>query len=169
MGGGPGIRVQQFGGGRPRRRPHNHAQGPGQEQSVAQAFQSLLPLLLLFLLPLLSSLFSGLGGSSNGPSYRFDKISPYTQPHTSDRLKVPYWVDPAQTRDFSTRNWRDLDRAAEQRYVGDLSVRCERERAERDRVAQEAMGFFWTDQVALDRARAMRLEACTRLQELGRR
>ena len=56
MGGGPGIRVHQFGGGAPRRRPHNHVDA--QPTSPLETLRSLLPLLLLFILPLLSSLFS---------------------------------------------------------------------------------------------------------------
>lgn len=166
--GGPGIRVQQFGGGRPRRRPHNHANaaGPQQEQSLGQAFQSLLPLLLLFLLPLLSSLFSG-SGSQTAPAFRFESIHPYSQPHKTDRLKIPYWVNPAEVDDYSAKKWRELDKTAERTYVSNLNVMCERERNDRDRLVQEAQGFFYTDRDMLQRARDMEMKNCKRLNELG--
>ncbi|KAL1304716.1 hypothetical protein AAFC00_003664 [Neodothiora populina] len=167
MGGGPGIRVQQFGGGRPRRRQHNPNAGPQQEQSLGQAIQSLLPLLILFLIPLLSSLLSSLGGGPAVPAYRFEHIKPYTQQHVTDRLKVPYWTNPSETDDYSTKKWRELDRTAERAYVGDLNIKCEREVMHRDRMVQEAQGFFYTDRDMLRRAREMELGSCRRLRELG--
>lgn len=168
--GGPGIRVQQFGGNRPRRRahPHQNPDGtPAPQQSMGQAIQSLLPLLLLFLLPLLSSLFSGSGDSN--PAYRFDKVKPYIQPRTSDRLKIPYWVNPAEVESYNAKKWRELDNKAEVKYVGSMNVQCERERVDRDRMVQEAQGFFYTDQAMLERARQMEMKACNRLAELGYR
>ena len=170
MGGGPGIRVQQFGGGRPRRRA-NPAPGTAQQQqqqSFAQAFQSLLPLLLLFLLPLLSSLFGS--SASNTPNFRFDgPMNPYTQQHQTPRLKIPYWVNPAEVVDYNAKKWTEVDKSAEVRYLSNLNVGCERERVDRDRIIQDAQGFFWTDQVRLDQARNMEMRNCKRLRELGYR
>ncbi|KAH0122713.1 hypothetical protein KCU67_g17936, partial [Aureobasidium melanogenum] len=77
LGGGPGVRVHQFGGGAPRRRPQA-ARDPNQPPpSLLQSLQSLLPLLLLFIFPLLSGLFSG-NGTSSGPSVRLEPSPPYT-------------------------------------------------------------------------------------------
>ena len=166
MGGGPGIRVHQFGGDRPRRRPHNHENQ--QPTSPLSALQSLLPLLLLFILPLLSSLFSGSG--SSGPGMRFDAaVPPHTHQHTSSRLKVPYWVNPTEVQDYTSKKWRELDKMAEGKYVNQLSAECEWEQSTRQRLYQEAQGFFYTDQVKLDRARRMEMPSCKRLQEYGYR
>ena len=163
MGGGPGIRVHQFGGDRPRRRPHNHAEA--QPTSPLETLRSLLPLLLLFILPLLSSIFSG--STPSGPSIRFASVPPYTQPHTSSRLSVPYFVNPVEVADFSSKHWKALDKVAEGQYVGQLSAECEWEQNQRQRLANEAQGFFFTDQSKLDQARRMEMPNCRRLNELN--
>lgn len=163
VGGGPGIRVHQFGGNGARRRPHNHENA--QPASFLQAIQGILPLLLLFLLPLLSSIFSGSG--SSGPSMRFDAaMPPHTQQHTSNRFHVPYWVDPKEVKDYSKSQWKQLDKMADNRYVQVLTSECESEQTIRTRLAQEAQGFFWTDMEKLDRARQMNMPSCRKLQSL---
>lgn len=168
-GGGPGIRVHQFGGNRPRRRPHNHDGAEQQPASVMQAFQGLLPLLLLFILPLLSSVFSG-SGTPAGPQMRFDAaVPPHTQLHTSGSLKVPYWVNPNEVKDYTVKKWKDLDKKAEGKYIGHLSAECEWEQNQRNRLANEAMGFFWTDHEALERAKKMEMPSCRKLQGYGYR
>lgn len=161
MGGGPGIRVHQFGGDRPRRRPHNHENQ--QPASVLQALQGLLPLLLLFVLPLLSSLFGG--STPSGPSIRLDGARPpHTEMHTSSKARVPYWVNPVEVKDFSSRQWRSLDDEAERKYIYVLQAECESEQVHRQRLAQEAQGFFFTDQSKLDQARRMEMPSCRKLE-----
>ncbi|KAK3114994.1 Chaperone protein dnaJ [Teratosphaeriaceae sp. CCFEE 6253] len=163
-GGGPGIRIHQFGGARPRQRPHNHANA--EPASLGSALQSLLPLLLLFLLPLLSSIFSS--STPSGPGMRFDAaVPPHTHLHTSAGLKIPYWVNPTEVEGYTTRKWRDLDKAAEGKFIGQLSAECEWEQGQRQRLAQEAQGFFFTDYEKLERARRMKMEACGRLKGYG--
>lgn len=170
LGGGPGVRVHQFGGARPRRRPPGaNAQQPEQPPSVSSTLQSLLPLLILFLLPILSSLFSG-SSSSSGPSMRFDAARPpYTQARTSRDLNIPYWVNPRDVSDYSPRKWKELDRVAEVRYMNQLSVQCESEQMTQSRMMQEAQGFFWTDEDQMARARNMELKNCKKLGQLQRR
>ncbi|KAF2864064.1 DUF1977-domain-containing protein [Piedraia hortae CBS 480.64] len=168
FGGGPGIRIHQFGGDTPRRRPHNHADV--QPQSLFSAIQSLLPLLLLFVVPLLSSLWSSNGGT--GPSMRFDAaVPPHTLRHTSGRLNVPYWVDPSEVDGYSPRKWRELDQLAERKYISQLSSTCEEEQTERQRLWREAQGFLsiFPDQAKAERARRMPMPACEKLGELGYR
>ena len=166
MGGGPGIRVHQFGGDRPRRRPHNHENA--QPTSPREALRSLLPLLLLPLLPLLSSIFSGGFSTASGPSMRFDTpLSPNTLAHTTTNLKLHYYVNPAEVGDYTARNWKELDKVAERKYVAQLSTECEWEQSQRQRLAQEAQGFFFTDTAMLERARRMDMPGCRRLGELG--
>ena len=82
---------------------------------------------------------------------------------------MPYWVNPREVEDFSARRWRELDKSAEGRYIGQLSGQCESEQMARNRMVQEAQGFFWTDQDMLDRARQMEMGSCKRLNELGYR
>lgn len=162
--GGPGVRIYQSGGPTPRRRPATH--GRPNDTSL---FSSLLPLLILFVLPLLSSLF-GSGSSwssSSGPSVRFTPVPPYTQPRTSNRLSVQYFVDPLAVRDFNSRQWRDLDRSAESRYIGELSRECEDQSLRRERLYREAQGWFSVDEDKERQARAVDMSSCKKLRELG--
>ncbi|KAF2280593.1 DUF1977-domain-containing protein [Westerdykella ornata] len=170
MGGGPGIRIHQFGGGRPRRRPGT-AQPPGSEEqpSFFSALSSLLPLLLLFILPLLSSLFSG--STSSTPSFIFDgPKAPYTQSRTSHPLKVPYYVKPVDVEDYGARNsrkWQSLDQVAEGRYIQIVTAQCEREYQAKQALMQEAQGWFSTDMEKMQKARTMEMPNCKRARELG--
>lgn len=169
LGGGPGIRVHQFGGGRPRRRPPGGNQQEQAAPSLGSTLQSLLPLLLLFILPILSSLFGGSSGSS-GPTMRFDEArSPYTQHRVSRDLKIPYWVNPRDVSEYSRRQWTQLDRTAEVRYMGRLSSECENEQIMQQRMMQDAQGFFWTDEDKMREARNMPLKSCKKLGEIQRR
>ncbi|KAF2872613.1 hypothetical protein BDV95DRAFT_570194 [Massariosphaeria phaeospora] len=169
-GGGPGIRVHQFGGGRPRRRPGT-AQPPGTEQqapNLSSAISSLLPLLLLFVLPLLSGIFNGDSSGAKGPSLVFEAARPpNTLQHISSGLKIPYWVDPHEVADYSARKWRKLDEVAENRYVHHVHQLCERERGEQQRMKDESFGWFSQDEEKLKRARNLPMKNCKRLRELG--
>lgn len=163
--GGPGIRVHQFGGNRPQGRPHNHENQ--RERTPLEALWSLAPLILLFIIPLLSSIFSGSSSAFNrGPSFKFTAQPPYTLAHTSERLNVPYWVNPKDVADFTMKKWKDLDKVAEGRYVGQLHAECEWEQNQRQRLAQEAQGFFFTDQAMLERARNMEMPSCKKYGQL---
>jgi len=164
MGGGPGVRVHQMGGGAPRRRPHNHANQP--PASPLAALQSLLPLLLLFIIPLLSSLFSG--GAPTYPSVRFDNpLPPKTEHHTSYRLKVDYYVNPNEVVDY--RNWKSLDKHVEERYTEMLVGQCNIEIDRQRQAKQAAQGFWSRDEVKYEEARRMPTPACRKLESWGYR
>ncbi|KAI9688555.1 MAG: hypothetical protein M1822_001504 [Bathelium mastoideum] len=169
--GGPGVRVHQFGGGRPRRRPHAHDSNTSESSSPPNPLQtlaSLLPLLLLFLLPLLSSLFSSFSSSTpTGPAISFASAPPHTLARTSGNLQIPYFVNPAEVSEYSSAQWRRLDRAAETHYLGGLRQECEAETQARQRLEQEAQGFFWQDTEKMERARRMEMRSCRRLRELS--
>jgi DnaJ family protein B protein 12 len=164
MGGGPGVRVHQFGGGRPRRRPRGEDEPP---QSASSILTSLLPLILLFIFPLLSSLFSS--STPAGPTMRFDAAAPpHTQKIVSGYHKIPYWVNPAEIRDYTKAQRKTLDNQAEKRYLHHLNVACDEEHRERERLMQEAQGWFFVDEAQMERARRMELKSCKRLSEMTR-
>jgi DnaJ family protein B protein 12 len=168
LGGGPGIRVHQFPGGQPRRRPGT-AQPPGSEPAptLSSTLSSLLPLLFLFVLPLLSSLFSS-GNANQGPSVVFDQPrGAHSHHHTSHNLKIPYWVNPKDVSDYGNKDWRKLDDLAEQRYVHTINVNCEKEKYQRSRMEQEAQGWLFQDEVKMQQARDLPMPYCKRLRELG--
>lgn len=169
MGGGPGIRVHQFGGATPRRRGATARAGADSPQTPLSALQNLLPLLLLFLIPLLSSLFSGLGSSDSLPRFELDVPSPpLTHLHTSARLGVPYYVEPVVAHEMTARGrWGALDRAAESLLVGRLSRGCQAEHETRERLMREAQGWFSVDREKYDQARGMEMRSCGRLNAMG--
>jgi DnaJ family protein B protein 12 len=169
VGGGPGVRVHQFGGGGPRRRPGT-AQAPGSQPapSVSSTLSALLPLLFLFVLPLLSSIF-GSGSAPQGPQVRFEQPQgAFSQLRTSTAYhKIPYWVKPSDVNGYSKADWKTLDRQAEERYVHIVSMNCDKERLQQARLEQEAQGWFFMDGVKMQQARDLPMPSCKRLRELG--
>lgn len=168
--GGPGVRVHQFGGGRPRRRPHNHEQQPEGPTSLLRGITSLLPIILIFVLPLISSLFDGLmggSGSSRFPTVRFDRAhSPQTFRRVSEGLQVPYWVAPSEVQSYTAEKWSEFDKSVENTYVNNLDYRCQNEKQRQQAMFYDARGIFFTDYKKLAEATNMEMPACRTLDEL---
>ncbi|KAF8418592.1 hlj1 protein [Tirmania nivea] len=185
--GGPGIRVQHFGGpGVRRRRPAPAATAGGAEQedqqqqeaSLRTTFIQLLPLILLFIFPIISGLFSELGSGSGKPQFpdvRFEKIHPFTQQRFTPKHHIPYWVNPKELKDFGMqpggkgvdRKLKEMDKRAEVRYMGWLQGECGREMREQQREVEDAMGWFWADGEKVKKASEKILPACQKLREMG--
>ncbi|RMZ89405.1 hypothetical protein DV736_g3364, partial [Chaetothyriales sp. CBS 134916] len=163
MGGGPGFRVHRMGGQVPRGRPRD-----AEERASGSGFAilaQLLPLLLLFVLPLLSSLLSGSG--SSGPSVRYDSpLPPMTMHRVTPKYKIDYFINPAEVDGWKASKLRGLDQRAEVDYVSNLRYQCEVESQRKRQEIQDATGFFFTDEERLHRARAMVMPGCRRLDEL---
>lgn len=168
VGGGPGVRIHQFGGANPRRRPRN-ADGTMPQPSVRSALSNLLPLLVLFLLPLLTSLFSGTGSNTpSGPSFRFDTPAPpYTMHRTTNSLKVNYYVNPVEVDRLSNRDLLNLDKRAEVSLLNKLKNECEDEVDRRRRMVQDAQGWFSNDREKMQQAMGMEMKSCKRLEGFG--
>ncbi|KIX08123.1 uncharacterized protein Z518_02779 [Rhinocladiella mackenziei CBS 650.93] len=163
MGGGPGFTVHRMGGPTPRRRPReaNAESTP----SGLSALTQLLPLLLLFILPLLSSLFSGT--TPSGPQVRFDSpVPPHTMHRVTPRYKIDYFINPAEVDGWKARQFSSLDQRAEVDYVSTLRYQCETEVQRKRQEINDATGFFYTDEKRLKRARNMPMPGCQRLDEL---
>ena len=167
VGGGPGFRVHQFGGGRPRRRPAE-ANGQAERPQNALGFLSnLLPLIILFILPLLSSLFSSTMPS--GPSIHFQPGPPNTMHHVSHNLRVDYYLNPTEVADYNGRKMKDLDRKAENQYITQLQYECQVETRNRNRLIEEAQGWFFPDLDKMRRADNYDMKSCRRLDSFGYR
>ena len=167
MGGGPGIRVHQFGGRAPRRRPRDPNAPAEPPPSLKDILKGLLPLLLVLILPLISSIFSG-SGSGGGPSMRFDEAKPpHTMARKTTREKVPYWINPVEVDGYTARQFAHLDQSAEVQYVQQLRVFCEEEVESRNRLVTEAQGWFVQDTHKMNRARNMEMKNCRKLESLG--
>jgi DnaJ family protein B protein 12 len=169
LGGGPGIRVHQFGGGRPRRRPRDpNAPVDDTPQSPLSMLTNLLPLLILFVLPLLSSLFSGDDSSSAGPKFKFDSPAPpYTLHRKSNTYKVEYWLNPAEVDGYSNNNFYYLDKKVETTFVNDLKYKCELEVRNQNQLRHEAQGWLFPDVEKMRIANNLELRSCERLRKLG--
>lgn len=167
MNGGPGFRVHQFGGGIPRRRPAANATGqPQGNMDGWTLLRQLAPLIILFVLPLLSSLFTG-SATPAGPSYRFDTAKPpHTMGRTTPNLNLNYFVNPLDVDDFSARRFKQLDKQVELDHVRALRFECENEVHLRERKIQDAQGWFFPDIEKMKEARAMELKSCQRLEKL---
>ncbi|RAO64126.1 uncharacterized protein BHQ10_000138 [Talaromyces amestolkiae] len=166
MGGGPGFRVHQFGGPGVRRRPR---EANAQTQPASPGWASLtqlLPLILLFIFPLLSSLFSGGQSTPAGPLYRFDAVSPHTMQRTTPELKLNYYLNPQDVDDFSARKFKNLDIQVENDFVNNLHYECEMEVQERERRMQAAQGWLFPDVEKMKEARAMELKSCRRYDDV---
>lgn len=164
MGGGPGFTVHRMGGQTPRRRPQNSGQPEAPPSGIA-ALTQLLPLLLLFILPLLSSLFTGT--TSSGPSVRYDgPVPPQTSHRVTPTYKIDYFVNPADLVGWKARQIHQLDKRAEVDYVSQLRYQCADEDQRKNRAINDATGFFFTDEDMLRRARDMPMPGCQRLTEL---
>lgn len=170
VGGGPGIRVHQFGGARPRRRPRDPNAEPAPPQTLRSTIMSMLPLLILFVLPVLSSLFSNLGSSPTGPYMRFDKpVPPHTMHRLTPRMKIDYYINPAEVDQYTPHKFSQLDNRAETNYVQQLNLGCEQELDRRQQLINDAQGWFMPDTAKMNQARNMVLHDCRKLEELGLR
>lgn len=149
----------------PRRRPAGTGQTEHQPATGLAAFAQLIPLLLLFILPLLSSLFTG--STASGPQMRFDAaVKPYTLHRVTPEYKVDYFINPKDVDGWTDKKFKSLDRKAEIDYVADLRYRCEVETQRKRHEINEATGFFYTDEARLQAARQMAMPHCERLDSL---
>ena len=167
LGGGPGFRVHQFGGGQPRRRPRA-ANGAAEErppQTTMGALSNLLPLLILFVLPLLSSLFSS--AIPSGPSIHFQPGPPNTLERTSRNIRVNYYLNPQDIVDYTPRKMNDLDRKAETQYITQLQYECQLETRTKTRMFEEAQGWFFQDPDRMREARSYEMRSCNQLDSIG--
>jgi DnaJ family protein B protein 12 len=169
LGGGPGVRVHQFGGARPRRRPRDPS-APEEAPTPRSIIMSLLPLIIIFVLPLLSSLFSSATSGVAGPSMRFDgPVPPYTMHRLTPRFKVDYFLNPVDVDQYTPHKFSLLDNRAETSYVQQLDVGCEQEKDMKQRMINDAQGWFGQDQVKMNKAKSFVMKDCRRLEELGLR
>jgi len=147
----------------PRPRPRNAHEGTS--SSGLSTLTQLLPLLLLFVLPLLSSLFSG--STPSGPSVRFDSpVPPLTMHRVTPKYKIDYFVNPVEVEGWKARQFSSLDQRAEVDYISSLKYQCEVESQRKRQEINDATGFFFTDEERLRRARTMPMPGCRRLDEL---
>lgn len=167
FGGGPGIRVHQFGGARPRRRPRD-AQAQQQDANPMQNLIGLLPILLFFILPMITSLFSFGDSTPATPQMAFDNpIGSYTHVRTTPNYNVKYYVNPSDIAKYTPSRLNQLDHTAEVKFVRHLRAECDNEIMYKRRLRENAQGWFYQDVQKMATANAYKMASCERLNNMG--
>ncbi|KAI1851713.1 hypothetical protein JX265_010947 [Neoarthrinium moseri] len=169
LGGNRGFQVHQMGGGMPRRRPRAQANGqPQQETGGWDTLVSLLPILFLFLFPLLSSLFSGGDSQPAVPSMVFDKSAPPMTLHRqTQRFGVNYYLDPKEVAGWTDGKLKQLDKQADATFLRTVRTRCEIEVRTKQNLHADAQGFFFQNAEKMKIARDYETPSCDRLASMG--
>ncbi len=127
----------------------------------------LLPILLLFIFPLISNLFSGSEHSAT-PRMMFDESEPpFTLRRMTPNLNIAYFVNPVDVQDWTKYKLTQLDRTAEVNRVRGLRVECENEMMHKRRLVDAAQGWFRPDPEKMDEAKRFKMPSCQRLDNLG--
>ena len=166
---GPGIRVHQFGGARPRGRPRAAAANgePAREASLTSTLLGLLPILLLFVFPLLSSIFSEPAQPAT-PRMAFETASPpYTHKRVIPDLKTNYFVNPKDIETYNDAKLHRLDLSAKNTFIHVLRSECENEKAHQQRMVEDAQGWFFQDPDKMEAARNYETKSCNKLRKFG--
>jgi DnaJ family protein B protein 12 len=99
---------------------------------------------------------------------RFDgPVAPHTNHRLTTRLKVDYWTNKAELDGWSPHKLTQLDRKAELNYIQQLKIGCEEEISARQRLVDEATGWFLQDADKMHQARTMKLPNCDKLDSMG--
>ncbi|XP_068221192.1 dnaJ homolog subfamily B member 12 [Palaemon carinicauda] len=135
---------------------HSH-QTAHSEQSNLSVFLQLMPLLLILILSLASSLLS------SDPTYSLSPTSKYSVQRSTGGLGVSYYVKP----DFSTEyqgSIRRLEQQVEEDYVSTLRNACFKEKNYKENMIWRARSFG--DSQMFKRAQELRTPSCDSLQSL---
>ncbi|XP_045129004.1 dnaJ homolog subfamily B member 12-like [Portunus trituberculatus] len=135
---------------------HNH-QAAHAEQSNVSVFLQLMPLLLILLLSLASSLLS------SDPTYSLSPTSKYSVQRSTSNLGVSYYVK----QDFSTDyqgSIRRLEQHVEEDFVSTLRNACFKEKNYKENMIWRARSFG--DAQMFKRAQELRTPSCDSLQSL---
>ena len=137
----------------------------------------LLPILFLFLFPLITSFFSGtMSGDGSGygfgapatPRMSFDTAEPpLTLQRSTPKLGVHYFIDPAAVEGWADGDLRRLDREAEAGFARAVRRACAAEIRTKQTLLDDAQGWFFPDQDKLLVAKEYQMINCQRLDKLG--
>ena len=128
----------------------------------------LLPILLLFIFPLLSSLFGGSSSQPAAPNMAFDSPQPplYTHERVMPNVKAKYYVNPNDIAQYSSYKLNQLDKTAEVLLVRRLKTECEHEMLHKQRLREAAQGWFFQDMEKMEMAERLDMPSCRRLKKL---
>ncbi|KAJ3011924.1 hypothetical protein HKX48_006570 [Thoreauomyces humboldtii] len=143
--------------------------GPGAFFPHDGGFIHLLPLLALFLLPLLSGLFSSATDSRDPqPTFAFSRSQSHAMDRRTAQRSVPYFVDgkawarwkaPATNPD----DVRKYEAQVEHEWHRNLQHLCAQEQERRQKKIADATGWLKSDSDRLKKAQNMPMHNCDRL------
>lgn len=169
--GGNGFQFHQFGGGSPfdqqrrQQQPRQNTRNPRQQEPLAlDTLKQLLPMLLIFVVPMLLSLFTG--GEDNLPKYSFTRLSKYPSKRQMPRTQKLYYV-PEKLAKRSKDQLDNFDRKVEQNYIYELTEKCMREQRAKMELMEEGQGWFKRDDRKVKRAEKMRTPSCEEFLSFG--
>ena len=137
-------------------------QTPAAPLDPKKIFWQLLPLIFLFLLPMLSGLW---GGGDAMPKFSMNYKPPFTEVRQTQRYDIPYYADPKVTRGMGKEEATQWDKTVEAKIIAEWNHGCRLERNEQERRIQDAIGIIYTDHERLRRAKSMPLPSCAKLNE----
>ncbi|KAB7498282.1 DnaJ-like protein subfamily B member 14 [Armadillidium nasatum] len=143
--------------GHPRTTTHHHHETSHADQSSLSVFLQLMPLLLILLLSLFSSLLS------SDPIYSLSPTSKYTMQRTTHNLGINYYVK----QDFASEyqgSIRRLESQVEDDYINTLKNGCYKERNYKENMIWRARSFG--DAHLYRKAQDLRTPSCDTLHEL---
>lgn len=88
---------------------------------------------------------------------------------TTPKLNINYFVSPSEVADYNSRKFGQLDKRVEVEYVTRLRYDCQTEVNTRERMIQEAQGWFFPDVEKMKLARSLELKSCQQLESLKSR
>jgi DnaJ family protein B protein 12 len=94
-------------------------------------------------------------------------LHPYTEGRTTPNLGVEYFVNPNDIEAFTEGKLTKLDRTAEFNLLRHLKSECENEMTYRQRLRDDAQGWFYQDPEKMAVAESYNLPSCDRLHNLG--
>eukprot|EP00088_Acartia_fossae_P018534 TRINITY_DN2070_c2_g1_i2.p1 TRINITY_DN2070_c2_g1~~TRINITY_DN2070_c2_g1_i2.p1 ORF type:complete len:390 (-),score=75.76 TRINITY_DN2070_c2_g1_i2:107-1276(-) len=135
---------------------HSHHYEESQGANLSALFQ-LIPVLILLLVSLFSSLFV------SDPLYSFDISQKYNVQRVTSNLKVNYFVKDTFHQDF-TGSLRRLEKQVEDEYISHLRSRCFQEKSSRENLLWQAR--YSGSQTLFKKAQKYPTPSCNKLEEL---
>jgi DnaJ family protein B protein 12 len=128
-----------------------------------------LPIILILIFPILSFIFGGDGSTPAVPhmSYEFPQPPNYMSERPMPNIPVNYYIDPNDVANWNSYKLKQLDKRAESNFLTKLKYDCENEHALKQRLEQEARGWFRPDPAKMEMAAKLELPACNRLRQFG--
>ncbi|KAG0196100.1 hypothetical protein BGX28_000136 [Mortierella sp. GBA30] len=193
---GPGFGTRQFrtrthqAQRQQRQHPQQQAGGGGGGTSGLASLIQILPLILLFIMSMTSSLFSDSDSTSpSATSHAAARFSlaphgSYKTPRFTSAHNVPYFVDGRRFRDAFLVHGQDqvnleklvsgvkvrhilsqLEVDVENSYLRHMRTECAHEKQRKETAMKRSMGFFGPDKRMLDAAQRMSTPSCDAIKE----